>query len=222
MSYRQERRVFDRLKKDITPKARQEYENACNILIERYNTTIRENRFTVGGAVEVFTCALLRTVGIDCNLYSEQSTHGDLILPNHKLLSIKGVFTGGADNVGILNKQGKGTRDWTTATLFIVSEVGIVYGTPDMVSPEHLKDKPDQLMLHKKGLTQIISDAKNIVPMELSKKPPTEMAGFAQKASVAVAKQIMRETESELLIGAFMNKEALNPTAIRNDDSKNY
>ena len=54
-----ERSVFDRLRSDISVEAQQEYELAIKRLIECYNTTIRENRFTVGGALKVFTCALL-------------------------------------------------------------------------------------------------------------------------------------------------------------------
>ena len=92
--YRQERRAFDRLKSNCTVEAKQEYEIAIFTLLERFNTTIYENRFVVGGAVEMFTCALLRAVGIDCILYGSQSTAGDLLLPNDKKLSIKASFRG--------------------------------------------------------------------------------------------------------------------------------
>ncbi len=78
MSYHQERRVFDRLRADLAPQVKREYEAAFNTLIERYNTTIKENRFITGGALEVFTYALLRSVGIECNLYGSQATHGDI------------------------------------------------------------------------------------------------------------------------------------------------
>ena len=50
-SYTQERRVFDRLKSDCSDEAKQEYELAFDTLLTRYNTTIHENRFVVGGAV---------------------------------------------------------------------------------------------------------------------------------------------------------------------------
>ncbi len=42
MNFMQERRVFDRLRNDISRKAQNEFEGAFNTLVERYNTTIRE------------------------------------------------------------------------------------------------------------------------------------------------------------------------------------
>ena len=120
-SYATERRVFERLKSDCSDQAKLEYELAFNTLIERYNTTIHENRFTTGGAVEVFTYALLCSVGIDCTLYADQSKSGDILLPNDKKLSLKGTFTGGASDVKLINQLGEGNRSWTTATLFIIS-----------------------------------------------------------------------------------------------------
>ena len=101
MKFLEERAAFDRLKNDISPQAKQEYERVFNTLIERYNTAIYENRFIAGGAVEIFTCALLRTVGVDCNLCGSQAKRGDIILPSDKMLSVKGVFTGGAEKCKI-------------------------------------------------------------------------------------------------------------------------
>ena len=184
MSYSQERRVFDGLKSDTSPEAQQEYESVFNTLIERYNTTVYENRFIAGGAVEVFTYALLRSVGIEANLYGSQSRSGDILLPNNKLLSIKGVFTGGPSNVKLMNKQGGVDRRWKTAILFIISEVGVVYGTPDMVESEHVFDSKDGLQLHKKGLKKIMEVSSNIIPMSINRKPPKEMSGFAIRASM--------------------------------------
>ncbi len=40
-------------------------------------------------------------------------------LPNQKLLSLKGVFTGGANSVILMNKQGGGIREWATAVCSI-------------------------------------------------------------------------------------------------------
>ena len=200
MTYNQERRIFDRLKTDLKNQTKIEYENAFNVLIEKYNTSIYENRFITGGAIEVFTYALLRSVGIDCNMYGNQSLGGDILLPNQKLLSVKGIFTGGVNNVILMNKQGSGKRKWNTATLFIISEIGIVYGDPNMVKTSNIKDRSDSLVLDKKGLIEIIKNNKNYITMKLNKKPPTETSGFSDKASVAVAKQILQETNSQTLL----------------------
>lgn len=200
--YMAERRVFDRLKADCPREARMEYELAIQTLIERYNTTIFENRFIAGGAVEVFTYALLRAVGIDCALYGDQAQAGDILLPNDRKLSVKGSFRGVTD-IRLLNQMGEGDREWSTATLFVVSGVGVVFGAPDMVDGSHLKDAGDAKVLKKAGLQALIDDPANTIEMEIAPKPPTEMTGFSHKASTAVARQILFEMGSRELLRAF-------------------
>ena len=204
--FRLERRAFERLKADCSREGKEEYELAFYKLLERYNTTIYENRFITGGVVEVFTCALLRSVGIDCTLYADQSRSGDILLPNDRKLSIKGTFTGGPSDVKLMNKQGEGVREWSTATLFVISEVGIVYGSPDMVSPKHVKDVKDGLVLKKAAIIRLMADASNVFEMKLMRKPPTEMTGFSHKASTAVVRQILFEMRSKALLKMFSTK----------------
>lgn len=200
--YMQERRVFDRLKTDCSQSSQQEYELAIRTLLERYNTTIYENRFIAGGAVEVFTYALLRTVGIDCTLYSDQAMAGDILLPNDRKLSVKGSFRG-VEDIRLLNQMGEGDRQWSAATLFIVSGVGIVFGAPDMVDKSYLKHAGDAKVLKKAGLQFLIDDPANVITMKIAPKPPTEMTGFSHKASTAVARQILFEMQSRDLLSAF-------------------
>lgn len=198
--YVQERRAFNLLKRECTEIAKREYEIAISKLLEDYNTTIHENRFVVGGAVEVFTYGLLRSVGVDCNLYGNQSPKGDILLPNDRKLSVKGAFTGGASEIKLINQLGTGRREWDTATLFVISEVGIVFGTPDMVEDEHIRYPSDGTALKKVGLQRLIDDSKNVFRMDIAKKQPTEKTGFSQKASTAVAQKILSEMESEILL----------------------
>lgn len=198
--YAQERRVFDRLRSDCSDEARGEYEDAIATLLCTYNTTIHENRFIVGGAVEIFTYALLRSVEIDCHPYDAQSRSGGILLPNDRKLSVKGTFTGGPANVKLMNKLGGGHREWTTATLFVVSGVGLVYGSPDMVAKEYVKDVKDGTQLKKAGLQTLIDNPANLFKAEIAQKPPTEMAGFSKKASTAVAHQILSDISAENLV----------------------
>ena len=198
--YKQEQRVFHRLKKDCTEDAKQQYVNAVSEVLGHYNTTIYENRFVVGGAVEVFTYALLRTVGIDCKLYGDQATSGDILLPNGRILSVKGTFTGGASNIKLVNKLGGGHRSWKAATLFIVSDVGIVFGAPDMVASEHVRDVRDGTELAKAGLQALINDSANVLEMRIARKPPTEVTGFSRKASTTVALKVLSDLNLDLLL----------------------
>ncbi len=203
--YTAERRAFDWLRTNCSTSARHEYEQAVRTLLERYNTTIYENRFVAGGAVEVFTYALLRSVGIDCTLYGDQAKSGDILLPNDRKLSVKGIFKGSVGDVRILNQMGGGDREWNTATLFVVSGTGIVFGAPDMVAPDHVKPTGDAKVLKRVGLQVLVDDPANVIEMEIARKPPTVAAGFSQKASTAVAQQILREKGLSTLAQAFPN-----------------
>lgn len=200
--YAVEQRVFARLCADCSPAAKAEYEHALAILVQRYNTTIYENRFVVGGAVEVFTCALLKSVGIDCTLYGDQAAGGDILLPGDRKLSVKSRFTL-RGHVTLLNKRGQGIRTWQTATLFVLSGVGIVFGAPDMVDHAHLTDTGDAQNISQKGLAALMADTANVLPMEIAQKQPTEMTGFSDKASTALARQILSENEAQTLLRAF-------------------
>ena len=196
--YKEERRVFDRLKSDCTDGAKQEFELAVHTLLERYNTTIRENRFVVGGAVEVFTCALLRVVGIDYTLYGPQAT---VLLPNDKKLSIKASFRG-LTSIKLLNQMGEGDREWETATLFVISGVGIVFGAPDMVEPEQVKATGDGKSLTAKGLKSLAANPENVMPMKIPQKPPTEQAELRRRSSTLVAHEVLLDTKAQILLSA--------------------
>ena len=205
--YMQEKRAFDCLKSSCPEAVKGQYELGISALLQYYNTTIYENRFIVGGAVEVFTYAIMRATGISCALYADQSKSGDILLQNDRKLSVKGTFTGGPKDVKLMNKLGGGEREWDTATLFVISEVGIVYGSPDMVSHEHIKDAEDGLILQKAALVELISDDSNVFTLDIKAKPPTVMTGLSHKASTAVANQIMSDMGLTALARVFKHNE---------------
>ena len=202
-SFNFERKVFRRLKSDCSLRSKAEFELAISVLIRKYNTTIYENRFVVGGAVEMFVYALLKSVGIDCTLYGAQTKSGDILLPADRKLSVKGTFTGGPTDIRLLNKLGGGERCWDTATLFVVANIGIVYGDPNLVDNSYIQDAKDALILKRKGLESLIDNTSNVFEMEIAKKPPTETTLFSRKASTAVGKQILLETDSDNLLDSI-------------------
>ena len=206
MPYRAERESFKHLKQNVNAETLGEYSVAIKTVLERYNTTIYENRFVAGGAVEVFTCALLRSVGLDCKMYADQERAGDLLLPGGRKISVKGLFVGGYANVKLINQLGgRGReREWETATLFIVSEVGIVYGDPDMINKdEHVKQVSDGLQLNKSAVEFLASKSSNLISLDIARKPSTRETGFSQKASTAVAQQVMADMELGHLMEAY-------------------
>ena len=193
-----ERHCFKHLRENLSNEAKAEYETGVKHLVERYNTAIYENRFTVGGVVEVFTLALMRATGIEIEGCGSEAQGGDLILPNGRMFSLKSSFTRGG-SVILVNTRGDSRTDWKTATLFVLSNVGIVYGDPDMAEEDDLNRAADNLHIKRSALNRFAQDPLNLIPMEIPLKPPTEMADSSMKASDAVARQLMNELNMHTL-----------------------
>ena len=122
------------------------------------------------------------------------------MLPTGEKISIKGVFQGEAQNVKLMNKMGGENRAWETATLFVVSEVGIVYGDPDMVDNAYIRDVSDGLQLHKRGLVALMSNPSNLIPMDISRKPGSELTRSSLKASNSITIGILKEMQATILL----------------------
>ena len=193
-----ERNCFKHLQENLSNEAKVEYETGIKHLIERYNTAIYENRFTVGGVVEVFTLALMRSTGIEIEGCGSEAQGGDLILPSGRMFSLKSSFTRGG-SVILINTRGDSGTDWETATLFVLSNVGIVYGDPAMAEKDDLNRVADNLQIKRTALSRFARDPLNLIPMEIPFKPPTEMADSSMKASDAVARQLMSELNMHTL-----------------------
>lgn len=216
MSFDAQRKAFDTLRERAPQEACKEYVRALEALIYRYNTSVRENRFIVGGAVEVFTCGLLRAAGVMCTPCGNDSVGGDLTLDEQDagqgdlLISLKSSFVGGPVTIGIVNKLGPNYRPWTVPTFFVLADVGIVYGDPSMVEKSELKDKPDQLALPKPVLERFIEDPDNVFGLPIVRKPKVNPSG-AWLASEAVAYDIIRRSSLNVL------REALPPLLLRSE-----
>ena len=193
-----ERNCFRHLQENLSSETKSEYETGVKHLVERYNTAIYENRFTVGGVVEVFTLALMRSTGLEIEGCGSEAQGGDLILPNGRMFSLKSSFTRGG-SVILVNTRGDSRTDWETATLFVLSNVGIVYGDPDMAQEDDLNRVADNLQIKRTALNRFAQVPSNLIPMEIPLKPPTEMADSSMKARDAVARQLMSELNMHTL-----------------------
>ena len=193
MKYTVERNAFEQLKNNCSNSVKTEYIHAVKSVVEHYNTTIHENRFIVGGVLEIITCALLRDSGVKCKLSPLDEPSDDLILENDGRLAINGVFRGGSTSVTVKNLYGKSGGIWTSATLFVVANVGIVYGDPEMVDKSYFSTGGDRTVLKKRALDLFISDPKNVLDMNIPKNPGKSPLHWSQKASTAIAKNIMKE-----------------------------
>lgn len=193
-----ERNCFKHLQENLSDAAKAEYETGIKHLVERYNTAIYENRFTVGGVVEVFTLALMRSTGIEIEGCGSEAQGGDLILPSGRMFSLKSSFSRGG-SVILVNTRGDSGTDWETATLFVLSNVGIVYGDPAMAEENDLNRLADNLQIKRTALNRFAQDPSKLIAMNIPFKPPTEMADSSMKASDAVARQLMNELNMHML-----------------------
>jgi hypothetical protein len=199
MNFERERNCFYHLRDKISDEAKAEYELGVSSLVQRYNTAIYENRFLAGGVVEIFTLALMRSTGIDIADYGARGVGGDLILPAGEIISVKSCFTR-SRGVILVNTRDDSYTPWTTPTLFVLSNIGIVYGDPDMVNTEEdLKRSNDNLSIRPAAVNRLAEDSLHRIPMRIPFKPPASEAGNSQKASDAVAIQLMNELEMNTL-----------------------
>ena len=198
MNFEREKNSFYHLKNHVSDEVKTEYERGVGDLIQIYNTTIYENRFLVGGVVEVFTLALMRSTGIEIEPCGDTGEGGDLILSTGEMFSVKSCFTE-RRNVILINTRDASNTPWTTATLFVLSGIGIIYGDPSVEVEGDLKRTRDGLQIKHAAVNRIASDPANHIPMHIPFKPPTEEAIYSKKMSDAVALQLMNELELKIL-----------------------
>ena len=217
MNYERERNCFYHLKNNLKPEARAEYERGVGNLIQIYNTTIYENRFLTGGVVEVFTLALMRTVGIEVEPCGDTGVGGDLILSTGEMFSVKSSFTKVRSNVILVNTRDDSNTPWTTATLFVLSGIGMVYGDPSMEIEGDLNRAKDNLNIKQAAIARFAKDPLNFIPMSIPFKPSTEQAIYSKKMSDAVALQLMDELELKILSDQVPD---LSDSSTPDDDAK--
>ena len=166
-----------------------EFEIALQKLITEYNTSNWENRFVVGGALEILFCALLKSTGHKCKWINEQRY--DLEINNIKF-SIKSNFTGKGD-IRLINVLGDEVVQWMEPTLFFISEVGICYADPEM----HLetKFKRDALTVDTKHIKKLVEDQDEwLIRIKIPRKP--QRSEKIKTASYDVTKSILEEIDS--------------------------
>lgn len=103
--------------------------------------------------------------------------------------------------------MGESDTAWKTATLFVLSNMGIVYGDPSMAVEDDLKRVKDALTIKRKAVNRFAENTSNFVAMDIPLKPPKEATGKSQKASDAVAKQLMDELKMVNLLDQIINKD---------------
>ena len=141
----------------------------------------------------------MRSTGIEIEPCGDVGVGGDLILPTGEMFSVKGCFTK-RKSVILVNTRDDSYTPWTTPTLFVLSNIGIVYGDPNMVNEViDLKRSNDNLSIKHTAVNRLAGNLLNRIPMSIPFKPPASEAANSQKASDAVAVQLMNELEMKTL-----------------------
>lgn len=141
------RRAFALLSASLRndPELKGEVEEAFRLLLTRFDTTVYENRFVVGGVAERIVAATFVAIGQPAVTEGVVVTRTD-IKAGDANLSVKGVFRR-AYSVRLVNVMGKSTRAaWNEGTIVVLTGVGIGYADPDLL-PDATKRVGDALVL---------------------------------------------------------------------------
>ncbi len=166
---------------------------------QQYDTKIRENRFVVGGVVELVVGAALRACGVLVRHRGLLQTDVDLIFENAPGgYSVKGMFKTDRTNLlNVLGKKPEVTR-WNTGTLFIVGDgVGIVYSDAGLPwwqahTAECIKPTPGALSVTRRCVVNFARAHPDwVAPCDLPGKKIPQSSRSLKAASTDVAAQIL-------------------------------
>jgi hypothetical protein len=195
--FEKSRNLFKEIKKRIESRKYEsnvlEFEKAIKKLIEEYNTSNWENRFVVGGALEILFCAFLKSLTFQCKWLKEARYDVEI---NEIKFSLKSNFVGSGD-IRLINVLGEERAIWKEPTLFFISGVGICYADPQM----NLKTKhtSDALVISIKELKRLFENYKEwVIPISIPRK--SKNSKEIKTASYDVAKSILEEINSRYLM----------------------
>jgi hypothetical protein len=194
--FKESRSLFKEIKEKIESSKDKpniiEFEKAIQKLVNEYNTADRENRFIVGGALEILFFALLKSLNFQCKWLKEARYDIEV---NGIKFSLKSNFTGSGD-IRLVNILGDERAVWEEPTLFFISGIGICYADPSM----NLKTKhtSDALTIKLKDLKNLFENNRDLViSISIPRKPQNSEA--IKIASYDVVKSILEEINSQYL-----------------------
>jgi hypothetical protein len=188
-----ERGAFAQLKQKIDhdDKLRQEVEYTLAQLLGRFATSVRENRFVVGGALEVILTAALRAAGVAAEDVGISEERIDIRIPNGGF-SVKGHFSG-TGNIRLINVLGDSTQaEWSEGTLFVLHGMGIGYSDPELLGAGATKREKDAIVLRYNQLKQFL-ETNPAYFIALQVPQATKEEKQSELVSRAVAREILRD-----------------------------
>ena len=193
VNYPQARATFARFKAglEVQQDVLNELLAAVALLIADYNTTYRENRFIVGGAVEEMVAAAMRCVGLEEVRSVGIANIGPDVFVGDQGFSLKTSFTGRREAIGLINKQGDSSPQWVDPTIFVLGGAGIGYADPVLL-PNATREGGDQVSLPRAPLYEMFRRNPDwLLACDVAIKPPTNEPPRSI-ASRAVAVEILQ------------------------------
>jgi hypothetical protein len=126
---------------------RLDVEQAFAGLLGRYSTSIRENRFVVGGVAEIILGTALAAAGIPTVAVGHDAREADLLLMGTVRVSVKASLQASHGAIRLINVLGTSAdTTWDVPLLVIASGLGVGYADPVLL-PEATRRRPDVLEL---------------------------------------------------------------------------
>lgn len=170
----------------------QEFEKAIQELICKYPTSIYENRFVVGNAIEIIFCAFLKCLEFNCNRLDNEKRY-DIEIDNCKF-SIKSNFRGSGD-IRLINVMGNNKKiRWKEPTFVFISGEGIYYIDPDKGITTRRRGDAITVSIY-----EIKTKGKKILDMNISRDVGRNNQKNAPMSKI-VAMEILKNINSEHLI----------------------
>jgi hypothetical protein len=188
-----EREAFEKLKRAVErdKDLREDIELAIGQLLKRFATSIRENRFIVGGVLEVILVAALRAAGVEAEDAGVSEQRIDIKIPMGGF-SIKGHFRG-TGAIRLINVLGESPEaEWDTATLFVLHGIGIGYADPDLIG--ETKRTSDAITLRYTALRDFLRQHPEYLIVCDVPSARSETEG-SELVSRSIAREILKETK---------------------------
>ncbi|GBC93764.1 hypothetical protein HRbin15_02266 [bacterium HR15] len=193
--FTRERQAFAQLKHEVenNPGLREDIEQTLQQLLGRFATSIRENRFIVGGVLEVILVTALRAAGVQAQDVGMTEQRIDIKIPQGGF-SVKGHFSSAGD-IRLINVLGASSETaWETATIFVLHKVGIGYADPELIGREHIRRATDAIVLRYTALRNFLEQHPQYL---IQCAVPSSMQDTASSELVSrvVAKEILKDTK---------------------------
>ncbi len=193
--YEQERSAFAQMKHVLETKQelKADFEDCLSNLLSRFATKIRENRFIVGGALEMFLTALLLACGIDAEDVGTTDERVDIRIRGNGGFSVKGHFSRTGD-IRLINTLGtSGYARWDSATIFVLYNLGIGYADPELL-PNQARTVADAIVIRSRAVREFLTANPQYL-IALSVPAPLQEESRSELVSRVVAREILAKTK---------------------------